>query len=907
VIGMADDLVRVPVFQEYMNPMLQLLRVRSQPVSIEELDRAIVEKLELAPNVRSLPHDPERPDRTEVSYRIAWARSYLKQAGLVDNPQRGKWLVTEKGATAGTIDAYSLASEVASVGKKKESAGPTSIEIELEDDREEVNDEELSAARVSEELATQLRGVRTELELEGELLTTEEVSGQLQRFRSLFGPEALPQLDGAALLERMHGRGRGESLVYWLEFKNDNEFSARFGSIGGGSALKFGIYLSADTGQWMTGSSAKQERLSLEEALAKVRSQREQLLAGARVLTALPANVAEIDYGELQMSMQRAAPDVAETSWGHKYFALLFPNVLEPFHGSGYQTHQLYKLLKVPGGGRYENARIFAGVAQQLGMSLIDLGAVLSRRNGGTHGYWRVGTTIGDRSEWERMASGGFAAIGWDALGDLSDVTPDTEGKDALRARLVRKYPADSASTTTKARNQVFQFVHGAAERDVVLAMVGSKVRGIGRITGPYFFKPEDGPFPHRRQVEWGRVGDWPLPKPEGLQTTFVPIKKPVNIVEAEARLIGVPQRPAPRTVSVPTPLQAAARPQLPLLPRVIARVQLVLQRKRQVILHGPPGTGKTYWAKKAIEELAARAWFDADGESLTAAQRSQLRSEQAVQMCSFHPAYGYEDFLEGFRPDERGGNMSFSLRDGVFKKLCQRAERDTSKRPFFLLIDEINRGDIPRIFGELLTALEKRGEPMTLPLSGTSFSVPDNVYVVGTMNTADRSIALLDAALRRRFGFIELLPDSSTLAGVSVGGLPLGPWLDELNRRIVSHVGRDARHLQVGHSYLLPSGAPVRDLGRFVEILRDDVIPLLEEYCYEDFENLEKILGPVIVMRAQRRIDAALFEPLRHQDLIQAMLSSFDSIVATRAAVAADPAESSELEDEDEVAPGVA
>jgi 5-methylcytosine-specific restriction protein B len=121
-----------------------------------------------------------------------------------------------------------------------------------------------------------------------------------------------------------------------------------------------------------------------------------------------------------------------------------------------------------------------------------------------------------------------------------------------------------------------------------------------------------------------------------------------------------------------------------------------------------------------------------------------------------------------------------------------------------------------------------------------------------------------------------------------------------------VSHVGRDARHLQVGHSYLLPSGAPVRELGRFVEILRDDIIPLLEEYCYEDFDNLEKILGPTLVLRAQRRIDAALFEPIRHQDLIQAILSSFDSIVATRGAVAADPAASTEPDEEDEAAPDV-
>ena len=166
-------------------------------------------------------------------------------------------------------------------------------------------------------------------------------------------------------------------------------------------------------------------------------------------------------------------------------------------------------------------------------------------------------------------------------------------------------------------------------------------------------------------------------------------------------------------------------------------------------------------------------------------------------------------------------------------------------------------------------------------------------------MNTADRSIALLDAALRRRFGFIELLPDSTMLRSASVEGLPLGPWLDELNRRIVQHVGRDGRSLQVGHSYLLPAGAPVREISRFAEILRDDIFPLLEEYCYEDFDALERILGGALVQRAHRRFDDRSFLPDRYADLIQALLNAFPGITATREAVEAD-ASADEPVDED-------
>ena len=186
-----------------------------------------------------------------------------------------------------------------------------------------------------------------------------------RRFRELFGPDVLAGLDGQNLLDRMHLRGTKDSLVYWLEFKDDDEFpAARFGSIGGGSALKFGIYWAADTKQWMGGSGNQQSRLTIDEAVARARTQRDQLLAGARVLAGVPTDPAAIDYSALQDAIVKAAPDLAETSWGHKYLSLLFPAIIESFHGADYQEHQLLKLLKLPGRGRYENARIFAGVGE---------------------------------------------------------------------------------------------------------------------------------------------------------------------------------------------------------------------------------------------------------------------------------------------------------------------------------------------------------------------------------------------------------------------------------------------------------------------------------------------------------------------------------------------------------------
>jgi 5-methylcytosine-specific restriction protein B len=215
---------------------------------------------------------------------------------------------------------------------------------------------------------------------------------------------------------------------------------------------------------------------------------------------------------------------------------------------------------------------------------------------------------------------------------------------------------------------------------------------------------------------------------------------------------------------------------------------------------------------------------------------------------------------------------MVFEPRDGIFKRLCADATK-TADKNFFLVIDEINRGDLPRIFGELITTLEydKRGLTITLPITGSSFSIPKNVYIIGSMNTADRSISIMDTALRRRFAFVELMPDSSILGARSVGGLRLGAWLDALNAKLRKHMKRDARNLQIGHAYLLPS-QPITSIAEFSRVLRDDIIPLLEEYCYEDFVLLSQILGDEIVDRDMARIREEMFLPNREEDLIQAI-----------------------------------
>ncbi len=267
--------------------------------------------------------------------------------------------------------------------------------------------------------------------------------------------------------------------------------------------------------------------------------------------------------------------------------------------------------------------------------------------------------------------------------------------------------------------------------------------------------------------------------------------------------------------------------------------------------------------------EIVARRVYGRAFDELSAAEQRAIDGDAnggagLVRVTTFHPEYGYEAFIEGYHPIVgKEGHLAYERRDGVFKRLCDDARKDPQSRPHVLVIDEINRGDIPRIFGELLTLLEldKRGRAVQLPLTGDSFSVPKNVYVIGTMNTADRSIALLDVALRRRFGFVALMPDYSVLGRTVVAGLPLAEWLRWVNTRVRRVVGADGRHREIGHGYLWNNGAPVSDPIVFAAILRDDIVPLLEDYTFEDLSHLEQIVGDVIVDLDAQRVRYEVFD----------------------------------------------
>ncbi|MEH2489420.1 McrB family protein [Bradyrhizobium sp. AZCC 2230] len=660
----------------------------------------------------------------------------------------------------------------------------------------------------------------------------------------------------------------------------------------------------------MVGSPKNDKNISELDAINIARKHRDQLLLGVDLLEALSVRADDNAYIALQAALEKQAPDICRLAWSHKYWSLLFPEKLDDYHNERWQRYNLLRILEIPPAhdGLYVCAGRFVQLAAKMGWPINHLTSVLNERNGQPVRYWRVGTRLGSGEGdfiWPAMLDGEYAAIGWPGLGDLSSIATGDQVKEAARAKLEKEYPKDPARMSREA-GEIRNFISSMQDGDVLLAANGERVLGVGRVTGPYRYEntaPADAP--HRRPTMWSSTEEWKLPKSEGLRTTVFPIgKNPENIVEIERRLLEGDTTPAPKP-SQNTPTHALRLEGIP------GRIQAILERKGQAIVYGPPGTGKTYWARQTALDLAAIGAFGRQFVQLAVGERAVVKGtdqkEGLVRWCTFHPSYGYEDFIEGFRPQtDVAKQLVFVRWAGILKKLCEDARSDSAQRKYFLVVDEINRGDIPRIFGELLTLLEKdkRSLEVTLPLSGDRFAVPPNVHVLGTMNTADRSIALLDTALRRRFGFVELMPDISVLGVASAGGsIPLGLWLAALNDRLRVHLGRDARNLQIGHAYLLENGHPVTDFTRFVQILAEDIVPLLEEYCYEDYGALAQILGSGLVDEAGQRIRHELFGPARRGELVQALLEPAPDIVTASSATdaAEEPEEPEESADAEE------
>ncbi|HEV2780178.1 MAG TPA: AAA family ATPase [Actinophytocola sp.] len=374
-------------------------------------------------------------------------------------------------------------------------------------------------------------------------------------------------------------------------------------------------------------------------------------------------------------------------------------------------------------------------------------------------------------------------------------------------------------------------FLNRMRAGDLVLTTTQGKAY-VGRVTGDAeYVDSSDKRSNLRRAVDWLNdsrpvpFNKLPDPLPAALQTQSDVVDITENIAAVETLL-----RELEIEVAEPAPVPERTLTFLPVDDDLANDVMIdkawlqrqadLLWNRRQLIFYGPPGTGKTYLARRLAQYLAGN-------------------QPSAVKLVQFHPSYTYEDFFEGFRPKQEDGQLVFDIHKGPFRVLVDDA-REHPADPYILIIDEINRANLAKVFGELYFLLEYRDDPISLLYSTeTTFTMPKNVFIIGTMNTTDRSLALLDAAMRRRFAFVELHPAQPPTAGLLREWLrrkteegivehhkDAAELLDALNRAI------DERDFAIGPSFLMHEYI-YRSAGALAEVWETSILPLLEEHHY--------------------------------------------------------------------------
>ena len=417
---------------------------------------------------------------------------------------------------------------------------------------------------------------------------------------------------------------------------------------------------------------------------------------------------------------------------------------------------------------------------------------------------------------WEDFYKRGVMAIGWNDIGDLSLFKNKSEIKEAMKKIYGPNLSYQNATHAT------WQFSNEMKVGDIIFVKKGrSQLIGRGIATSDYFYDSEAEEYNHIRIVNWTHHGEWPYPGKAAMKT-LTDVTPYIDVVEKLKNIFDDDTSEDVEEVekSYSSYTKEDFLNDVFMSEEEYERLRSVLVFKKNIILQGAPGVGKTYTAKRLAYSLIGEKNVD------------------RVKMVQFHQSYSYEDFIMGFRPSDIG----FELRKGTFYNFCKRAELD-AVNDYFFIIDEINRGNLSKIFGELFMLLEndKRGASLQLVYSDEKFSIPDNLYIIGMMNTADRSLAMLDYALRRRFAFFELKPGFETDGfknyQLTINNSKLNnliTCIKNLNYAIVSDETL-GEGFCIGHSYLCNLKSESVDDQVISNIVEYELVPLLKEYWFDE------------------------------------------------------------------------
>lgn len=420
--------------------------------------------------------------------------------------------------------------------------------------------------------------------------------------------------------------------------------------------------------------------------------------------------------------------------------------------------------------------------------------------------------------KWEYFYERGIMGLAWGEVGDLRAYASRKE----LGERMVQIAPEKREQTND--RLALWQFANEMKPGDVVFAKRGiTEIVGRGVVTGDYVYDVDAGHYPNIREVRWTHKGNWSLDEPWPVRKTLTEITDyPDRLARIEALVEDREDAFDNEDISVPLTEYPVGEflKEVYMDRRGYDAIVGLLKTKMNIILQGAPGVGKTFVAKRLAYSMMG------------------VKDISRVELVQFHQSYSYEDFIEGYRPSGAG----FELVKGAFYSFCKKAA-DDEDNDYFFIIDEINRGNLSKIFGELFMLIEsdKRGDKLQLLYSRELFSVPANVHIIGMMNTADRSLAMLDYALRRRFAFVELSPafDSDGFRDYCADldnprFEALVREVESLNRAITEDESL-GEGFCIGHSYFCNMKPETCTDAALASIVDYELIPMLKEYWFDE------------------------------------------------------------------------
>ena len=595
-------------------------------------------------------------------------------------------------------------------------------------------------------------------------------------------------------IEEYTNLNKKDSFCYWLE-----SITEYLGSIWGGSAFKFGIYKRKDTKREFEKNALSDGEYAWLTKYGKTRD-------------------------EAFEKVKSIIIDIIEKSQARDFKAI---EPIDLGNATKWKIAHLYSdnhILNV------FSKDSLTGIAKKLGLefdkkiSFYDLQDLVLKQKSPEEDYFTFAGNLWDLIDsnethywlyspgeqavkWEEFYNEGIMAIGWDELGDLENYT---DRKSILKA-LINNYGGGENQPNNV--SAIDDFCNGENKiniGDIVIVKKGTKtLLGYGRVTSDYYYDENREEFLHCREVEWFKKGEWDvddnLPRKTLTDTTLEKARYLLNIMNENTNK------------------------------QKNNHMIELLKYKPQIILQGPPGTGKTREAKRIAKAL------------LGLGENDSLEGNEQFKLIQFHPSYSYEDFVRGIIAENTDGNISYVTKDKILAEFAKKALKDKDT-PYVLIIDEINRANLSSVLGELIYALEYRGEAvqsMYVIEGENNLILPPNLYIIGTMNTADRSVGHIDYAIRRRFAFVNVLPkDLTSELGDQFDSVLFAKVTDLFNTNLSPEFKKE--DVQLGHSYFITKNTPIDIRWEY------EIKPILLEYVKDGIligQDIEEKINSLITV----------------------------------------------------------